>query len=242
MSSNAKVVLITGASSGMGEAAAVRFARDGAMVALAARRQNRLEEVAEQVRQAGGEPLTCVTDVAELDQVRNMVTRTMEAFGRLDVVFNNAGLMRTAPIDQMSPEDIEQQIKVNFLGATWVLREVVPIMKKQDAGLIINVSSVAGRKVRGNVAVYCGTKWAVNAVNDAVREELLGTKVRICSIQPGVVDTHLFDTFDVHPAERMGISNPVKPAEVADLLAYIAELPWYFNINEVLFRPTEQSM
>jgi NADP-dependent 3-hydroxy acid dehydrogenase YdfG len=242
MSNNSKVVLITGASSGMGEAAAVRFASDGAKVTLAARRGDRLKEVAEKVRQAGGEPLTCVTDVAELDQVRNLVTRTMEAFGRIDILFNNAGLMRSGPIDEMPPEDIESQIKVNFLGAVWVLREVVPIMKKQDEGLIINVSSVAGRKVRGNVAIYCGTKWAVNAVNDAVREELLGTKVRICSIQPGVVDTHLFDTFDVHPAERMGISNPVQPSEVADMLAYVANLPWHVNVNEILFRPTEQSM
>lgn len=242
MNTSAKVVLITGAGSGIGAATAERFARDGACIALAARREDRLQEVANKVKQAGGQALIIPTDVTSLDQVRNMVTRTVDTFGRLDVVFNNAGVMRSAPLDQMDPADIEAQIKVNVLGACWVLREVIPILRKQNSGLIINVSSVAGRKVRGNVAVYCGTKWGINAINEAIREELLGTRVRVCSIQPGVVDTELFDTFDVHPAERMNITQPLRPEQIADMLAYVADQPWYMNINEIMIRPTEQSM
>ena len=241
MSENTKIILITGASSGIGEAAAVRLGREGYKIVLAARREDRLAQVAERVRKAGGEPLVCVTDVTELDQVRSMVRQTMDAFGRIDVVFNNAGLMRTAPIEEMSPADIEQQIRVNFLGAVWVIREVVPILRKQNSGLIINVSSTAGRKPRPTALVYCGTKYAINAVNDALREELLGTKVRVCSIQPGIVNTELFDTFEVHPSKRLHISKMIEPEEMAELIAFIIDKPWHVGINEVLIRPTEQS-
>lgn len=240
MADNAKVVLITGASSGMGAALAVRVARDRAKVVLAARRVDRLEQVAQQVRQAGGEPLVCPTDVARLAQVQNMVRQTMEVFGRIDVVFNNAGLMRVAPIEQLSYADIEQQVRVNVLGAIYVIKEVVPILKKQDSGLIINVSSVLGRKTRATAWVYAGTKWAITAINEGLREELVGTKVRVCAIQPGVVDTELFSTFEQHPAKWQNITHVIKPDQVAELLAFIIDQPWHFNINEVLFRPTQQ--
>ena len=240
MPESPKVALITGASSGMGAATAVRLARDGFKVALAARREDRLDQVAERVRQAGGEPLVCVTDVTELAQIQAMVRRTMEAFGRIDVLFNNAGLMRIGPIEQLSHEEIEQQIKVNFLAAVRVVKEVVPILKKQNSGLIINVSSVLGRKTRATAWVYAGTKWAIIAMNEGLREELVGTKVRVCALEPGVVDTELFSTFETHPAKWQNISRPVKPEEVAELIAFVVSRPWHFNINEVLFRPTEQ--
>jgi NADP-dependent 3-hydroxy acid dehydrogenase YdfG len=240
MPADRKVVLITGASSGMGEATAVRLARDGARVALAARREDRLERVAGRVRQAGGEPLICVTDVAEHDQVRNLVQKTLEAFGRIDVVFNNAGLMRVAPIEKLSHDDIEQQVRVNILGAAWVLKEVVPVLKKQNSGLIINVSSVLGRKTRASAWIYAGTKWAITAMNEGLREELVGTRIRVCALQPGVVDTELFKAFEEHPARWQNITQMVKPEEVAELIAFIVDQPWHFNINEILLRPTEQ--
>lgn len=239
-SRHGKVVLITGASSGMGEAAAVRLARDGARVVLAARREDRLQRVAERVRQAGGEALVCTTDVGELSQIQRLVQRTMEAFGRIDVVYNNAGLMRVGPIEELTHEDIEQQVRVNFLAAVRVVKETVPILKKQNDGLIINVSSVLGRKTRATAWVYAGTKWAITAMNEGLREELVGTRVRVCSLQPGVIDTELFDHFEVHPCKRQNITMPIKPQEVADLVAYIINLPWHININEVLIRPTEQ--
>lgn len=239
-SNDAKVVLITGASSGMGAALAERVARDGAKVVLAARRMDRLEQVAQRVQDAGGEPLICQTDVAELDQVQTMVAQTMDAFGRIDVVFNNAGLMRVGTIEQISHEDIERQIAVNVLGAAWVLKETVPILKKQNSGLIINVSSVLGRKTRANAWIYAGTKWAITAMNEGLREELVGTKVRVCAIQPGVTDTELFDHFETHPAQWQDITHMVKPEEVAEMLAFVIAQPWHFNINEVLFRPTQQ--
>lgn len=243
MSDTPKVVLITGASSGMGAATAIRLAREGARVMLAARRADRLEKVAQQVREAGGEARTCATDVTRLADVQAVVHQTMEAFGRIDVVFNNAGLMRIGPIEKLTHEDIEQQIKVNFLGAAWVLKEVVPILKKQNSGLIISTSSVlGGRKTRANAWIYAGTKWAVTAMTEGLREELVGTRVRVCAIQPGVVDTELFDAFEVHPTKYANISTPIKPQEVADLIAYIVNLPWHFNINEIIMRPTEQTI
>ena len=240
MPDDAKVVLITGASSGMGAATAVRLARDGAKVVLAARREDRLEQVADQVRQAGGEALICITDVTRLADIRAMIARTMEAYGRIDVLYNNAGLMRVAPIEQLSHEDIEQMVNVNVLGAVRVLKEAVPILKKQDSGLIINVSSVLGRKTRATAWVYAATKWGVTAINEGLREELVGTKVRVCALQPGVVDTELFEAFEVHPAKWQKITDMVKPEDVAELIAFIVSRPWYFNINEVLFRPTQQ--
>ncbi|MEP0844924.1 MAG: SDR family oxidoreductase [Phycisphaerae bacterium] len=243
MPESSNVVLITGASSGMGAATAVRLARDGARVMLAARRRERLEQVAEQVRRAGGQARVCVTDVAVLADVQNLVHQTLEAFGRLDVVFNNAGLMRVAPIEKLSHQDIEQMIRVNFLGAAWVLKETVPILKQQNSGLIINVSSVlGGRKTRATAWIYAGTKWAVTAMNEGLREELVGTRVRVCALQPGVVDTELFETFEVHPRQYANISTPIQPGEVAELIAFIVRQPWHFNINEVMFRPTEQTI
>lgn len=240
MSDDRKVVLITGASSGMGAATAVRLARDGARVVLAARREDRLRQVAEQVRQAGGEALICITDVTRLADIRAMIARTLETCGRIDVLYNNAGLMRVAPIEQLSHDEIEQMVNVNVLGAVRVLKEVVPILRKQDSGLIINVSSVLGRKTRANAWVYAGTKWAITAINEGLREELVGTKIRVCALQPGVVDTELFDAFAVHPAKWQKITDMVKPQEVAELIAFIVRQPWHFNINEVLFRPTQQ--
>lgn len=243
MSEASKVVLITGASSGMGAATAVRLARDGARVMLAARRADRLEQVAAKVRGAGGQARTCVTDVAKLHDVQALVHQTLEAFGRIDVVFNNAGLMRVGPIEKLSHDDIEQQIKVNFLGAAWMLKEVVPVLKKQNSGLIINTSSVlGGRKTRANAWVYAGTKWAVTAMTEGLREELVGTHVRVCSLQPGVVDTELFDQFEVHPTKYANISTPLKPEEVADLIAFLVNAPWHFNVNEIVLRPTEQTI
>jgi NADP-dependent 3-hydroxy acid dehydrogenase YdfG len=240
MASNGKVALITGASSGMGAATAVRLARDGARIVLAARRADRLEQVADQVRQAGGEAVVVPTDTSEHEQVRALVARALEAFGRIDVVFNNAGLMRVAPIEKLTVAEIDQMVKVNVLGVMYVLKEVVPVLKRQDSGIIINVSSVLGRKTRSTAWVYAATKWAVTAANEGLREELVGTKVRVCAIQPGVVDTELFESFEVHPAKWQNITHPIRPEEVADLLAYIIDRPWHFNINEVLMRPTQQ--
>lgn len=243
MSDDSKVALITGASSGMGAATAVRLARDGARVMLAARRKDRLEKVADEVRQAGGEARTCVADVARLDHVQALIQQTLEAFGRIDVVFNNAGLMRIGPIEKLTHADIEQMIKVNFLGAAWVLKEVVPILKKQNSGLIINTSSVlGGRKTRATAWIYAGTKWAVTAMTEGLREELVGTRVKVCAIQPGVVDTELFEAFEVHPMKYANITTPIRPAEVAELIAFLVNLPWHFNINEIILRPTEQTI
>jgi NADP-dependent 3-hydroxy acid dehydrogenase YdfG len=235
-----KVALITGASSGMGAATAVRLAKDGYRVAMAARRVDLLEVVAKRVREAGGEPLVIPTDVAKVGDVQKMVQATMDAFGRLDVLFNNAGLMRVGPIEELSHDEIKLMVDVNVTGAFAVVKEVVPILKKQNSGLIINVSSVLGRKTRANAWAYAATKWAITAMNEGLREELVGTHVRVCSLQPGVIDTELFQAWPEHPAKWQNISEMLKPEEMADLIAFIASRPWHFNMNEVLIRPTEQ--
>jgi len=233
-------ILVTGASSGIGAATAVRLAREGHRIALAARRVDRLEKVAEQVRRAGGEPLICPTDVGCAQAVRDLVDRTVASFGRIDVLFNNAGLMRVGPIEAMSDADIEQMIRINFLGAVWMVKAVVPVMRKQNSGLIINTSSVLGRKTRATAWVYAGTKWAVCAMTEGLRDELNGTRIRVCAIEPGIVDTELFDTFEVHPAKANNVTCPLEPERIAEVIAFIVKQPWHVNINEVLIRPTEQ--
>jgi len=240
MSDVKKVALITGASSGMGAATAVRLAGEGYRIVLAARRVELLEAVAGRVSESGGEPLVIPTNVAKVGDVQRMVAKAMGAFGRLDVVFNNAGVMRVGPIEELSHEDIKLMVDVNITGAIAVVKEVVPILKKQNSGLIVNVSSVLGRKTRANAWVYAATKWAITAMNEGLREELVGTRVRVCSLQPGVVDTELFQAWPEHPAKWQNLSEMLKPEEMADLIAFIASRPWHFNINEVLVRPTEQ--
>ncbi len=240
MANDRLVIVITGASSGIGAAAAVRLARDGHRIAVAARRPDRLRKTADEVRAAGGEALVCQTDVGNAEAVRALVDRTLDAFGRIDVLFNNAGLMRVGPIEKMSDGDIEQMIRINFLGAVWVVKAVVPVMRKQNSGLIINTSSVLGRKTRATAWVYAGTKWAVCAMTEGLRDELNGTRVRVCAIEPGIVDTALFETFEVHPAEANKVTSPLKPGEVAEVIAFLVKQPWHVNINEILIRPTEQ--
>lgn len=238
--SDAKTALITGASSGMGQAAAVRLAKEGYKIALAARRVERLNDAAARIKQVGGESLVIPTDLNKLADIQNMVATTMDKWGRLDVVFNNAGLMYAAPIEDLTHDQLTEMVNINVLAALYVVKEVIPVMKKQNSGILLNVSSVLGRKTRAKAWAYAATKWAITAMNEGLREELVGTKVRVCALQPGVIDTELFDKMPDHPAKAQGITDMLKPDEMADLIAYIVKQPWHFNINEVLIRPTQQ--
>ena len=235
-----KIALITGASSGMGKAAALRLSQEGFTIVAAARREDRLMALTDEIKQGGGECLPVKTDVGNLKEIQSLVQNTVLKYERIDLLFNNAGMMNAAPIEQLPHEDIEQMININVLAAIRIVKEVVPVMKKQNNGLILNVSSVLGRKTRANAWVYAASKWAITAMNDGLREELVGTRIRVCSLQPGVVNTELFDRFPEHPAKWQNISEMIKPEEMADLIAYIVNLPWHLNINEVLIRPTEQ--
>ncbi|KJV34902.1 oxidoreductase [Aquitalea magnusonii] len=239
-----KVVVITGASSGLGEATARHLAALGARVVLGARRGDRLQALVEDIRQAGGEAVHAVTDVTSKEDVQALVEAGRAAFGRVDVMVNNAGLMAIAPMSQLRSDEWDRMIDINIKGVLYGIAAVLPLFEQQGGGHVINISSVAGIKVFApGGTVYSGTKFAVRAISDGLRQELAG-KVRVTSIEPGAVESELkFGSSD--PASREEIvafyQQEAIPADsVARAIAYVIEQPADVAINEVVLRPTVQ--
>jgi NADP-dependent 3-hydroxy acid dehydrogenase YdfG len=185
-----KVVVITGASSGFGASAARMFAKEGCKVVLAARRLNRLEELAGEIREVGGEALPVATDVSQFAQVESMVGSALDAYGRIDILFNNAGFGRLDWLEVLDPvKDIQAQIAVNLLGAIWVARAVVPHMLRQKSGHIINMCSVAGWAAPPLYTVYSATKFGMRGFSEALRREVMPFNVKVSLIYPGGAKT-----------------------------------------------------
>ena len=184
-----QVAIITGASSGIGEAIARLFAAEGARLALAARSEERLNAVARALEVTPARALVVPTDVRQPDQVRRLVARTMDAFGTVDILVNNAGIGVYAPFERVNWEHFSEMWEVNFFGAAYAMHEVIPIMKQRGRGTIVNISSVAGRIPLPFMAAYCGTKFALNAFSDALRMELARDRIRVVLVCPGRVRT-----------------------------------------------------
>ena len=249
---NGRVCIVTGASSGIGEATAVALGRRGDRVVLAARRAERLERLAERVRAAGGEALTIACDVAERAQVRALVDETMAAWGRIDVLVNNAGVMPLAPMAKCRMDDWDRMIDVNLKGLLWGIGFTLPIMLEQGTGHVVNVSSVAGRRIFPGGSVYCATKHGVHALSEGLREELAeraktdGNTIRVTVIAPGVVRTELPDsitdaeTREISRGYYDGFVDPLTSEDVAGSIAWVIDAPAHVNVNEVLVRPVGQ--
>ncbi len=188
-----KVVVVTGASSGIGRATALAFAAAGARVALVARRQQVLEEVAELVRAQGAEALVAAADVGDRAQVRGCFARVQERFGRVDVVVNNAGILIPAHVLELDAADLDTMLRVNLFGALFVMQEAVPSMRAQGGGSIVNVASLAGRRGVSPLGGYCATKFALVGLTEALRTELHGGPVHVSLVLPGVVETPMVD-------------------------------------------------
>jgi NADP-dependent 3-hydroxy acid dehydrogenase YdfG len=167
-----KVALVTGASSGIGEATVLALVAEGARVAAAARRKERLDALVKRVEERGGQALPLVVDVTDEAQVREMIRRTRETWGRIDILVNDAGAAHFGPIDGANTEDWRQMININLLGLMYATHAVLPVMKAQGSGHIVNISSVAGRTTREGTAVYNATKWGVGAFSEALRQEV----------------------------------------------------------------------
>ncbi|HLO52078.1 MAG TPA: SDR family oxidoreductase, partial [Kamptonema sp.] len=198
-----KVVIITGASSGLGEATAQRLGANGAKLMLAARREDRLKELVDAIAKSGGTASYRVTDVIDRAQVESLAQETLTTYGRIDVLINNAGLMPLSPLDQVKVEEWDRTIDVNIKGVLYGIAAVLPIMRQQKSGHIINVSSVAGHKVFSGSAVYCATKYAVRAISEGLRLESNG-EIRSTNISPGAVATELTTTItDLDTAAKM---------------------------------------
>jgi NADP-dependent 3-hydroxy acid dehydrogenase YdfG len=240
-----KVAIVTGASSGIGEATALALATEGAKVAIVARRENLLKNLNKRIQAMGGEALIIVTDVSDEAQVRQMVEKTQSTWGQIDILINNAGVMLSGEIDGSDTEDWRRMMNLNVMGVLYNIHAVLPWMKAQGAGYIINVSSVAGRWIKGGLGVYCATKWAVNVLSEALRQEVCKHNIRVMSIEPGPVDTELTQNITNSAAkawttEYYQSMKTLGSQDIANAIMYALTQPSHVNINEILIRPTEQ--
>jgi NADP-dependent 3-hydroxy acid dehydrogenase YdfG len=241
-----KVVVITGASSGLGEATARLLSAEGATVVLGARRVERLKSLADELTAKGGKALAVATDVTRCDQVKRLVDTAVQTFGRIDVMINNAGLMPQSLIERLKIDEWDRMIDVNIKGVLYGIAAALPYMKQQKAGHIINVSSVAGHKVRPGATVYAATKFAVRALSEGLRQEIKPYNIRTTVISPGAVATELPNSVtDPETAERIHkfYQEVAIPADsFARAVAFAMSQPEDVDVNEILFRPTRQEL
>ncbi len=239
-----KVIVITGASSGLGEAAARLLSSQGATVVLAARRADRIEALTRELNSSGGRALAVATDVARFDQVKRLADTVVETYGRIDVLINNAGLMPLSPLDRRKVNDWDRMIDVNIKGVLYGIAAVLPTMQQQKSGHIINVSSVAGHKVRPGSTVYSATKTAVRVISEGLRQEVKAYNIRTTVISPGAVDTELSASVtetDVAETVKKFYAEVAIPADsFARAVAFAIGQPEDIDINEILYRPTRQ--
>lgn len=238
-----KVVVITGASSGLGEATARHLATLGASVMLGARRLDKLTMIAADIRAAGGKVEIAATDVTKAAEVQALIDAAVRSFGRVDVLVNNAGLMAIAPMSETKVDEWDRMIDINIKGVLYGIAAVLPIFQKQGSGHFINIASVAGIKVFSpGGTVYSGTKFAVHAITEGLRHEV-GGAIRTTTISPGAVDTEL-KLGSSHEASAASVNDFYQmaiPADsVARAIAYAIEQPAGVDINEIVLRPTVQ--
>ncbi|HKJ34041.1 MAG TPA: SDR family oxidoreductase [Balneolales bacterium] len=241
-----KIIVITGASSGLGEAAARQLSAQGATLVLGARRTDRINKLAEELNKDGGPALAITTDVTDRDQVKKLVDKAVEKYGRIDVMINNAGLMPHSPLERLKIDEWDQMIDVNIKGVLYGIAAVLPFMKKQKSGHIINVSSVAGHKIRPGGVVYSATKHAVRVISEGLRQEVKPYNLRTTIISPGAVATELPDSIseeDISEKMHNFYEEHAIPAEsFARAVSYAISQPEDVDINEILYRPTSQQL
>lgn len=239
-----KVIVITGASSGLGEAAAKHLSDQGAVVVLGARRVDRIKALAEQINNNGGKALAVATDVTKVEQVKALVDAAVKNYDRLDVMINNAGLMPRSPLERLKIDEWNQMIDVNIKGVLYGIAAALPYMKEQKSGHIINVSSVAGHVVRPGGVVYSATKYAVRVISEGLRQEVKDYNLRTTIISPGAVATELPNTIsepDLAKDMKDFYDQHAIPADsFARAVAFAISQPEEVDINEILFRPTSQ--
>jgi NADP-dependent 3-hydroxy acid dehydrogenase YdfG len=241
-----KIIVITGASSGMGEAAARHLASLGAKVVLGARRMERLDILVKEIQHDGGEALAIATDVTDRAQVAHLVDTAVQAFGRVDVLINNAGIMPLSALESLKVDEWESMIDVNIKGVLYGIAAALPHMKAQKSGHVITTASVAGHLIFPASAVYSGTKFAVRAICEGFRQEMKPYNIRTTVLSPGAVKTELLDHISDEAVQRanrdfvgsMGIS----PQAFASMAAFVIAQPDDVDVNEIIFRPTAQPL
>lgn len=234
-----KVILITGASSGIGEGIARELGNAGAKVLLGARRLDRIEALAAEIRSAGGDAKAHQLDVTNRLSMAAFVQAAHDTWGRVDVLINNAGIMPLSPLAAGKQDEWERTIDVNIKGVLWGIGAVLPLMEVQGSGQIINIGSIGALSVVPTAAVYCATKFAVRAISDGLRQE--SSKIRVTCVNPGVVESELAST--ITHAETMAVmdayrSISLKPADIARAVRQVIEAPENVDTTEITIRPT----
>jgi NADP-dependent 3-hydroxy acid dehydrogenase YdfG len=239
-----KIIVITGASSGLGEAAARLLSARGACVVLGARRIERLQQLADELNRTEQRALAVATDVTVLDDVKRLVDTAVQNFGRIDVVINNAGLMPLSALERLKVDEWDRMIDVNVKGVLYGIAAALPQMQRQRSGHFVNVSSVAGHKVMSNGAVYSATKHAVRALSEGLRQEVKPWNIRTTIVSPGAVDTELPGTVTepdmVRGLQAFYEANAIPAESFARAVAFAIDQPDDMDVNEILFRPTRQ--
>lgn len=239
-----KSIIITGASSGIGEATARMLADRGAKLMLAARRQERLDKLTSEIEQAGGTASYQVVDITQRSEVEALAQATLKQYGQIDVLINNAGIMPLSRLDQLRVEEWERTVDINIKGVLYGIAAVLPHMQRAQSGHIVSLSSVAGHRVFPTGAVYCATKHAVRAISEGLRQEI-GNHIRCTIISPGAVATELTQSIQ-DPQASKNIEEvyavAIGPDAVARAITYALEQPEEVDINEILLRPTAQEL
>ena len=240
-----KVAVVTGASSGIGEATVRALAAEGAAVVAGARRKERLDGLVEEVARDGGRAVAVECDVTDEEQAHDLVHRAVEVCGRIEILVNKAGVIRLSTVGKGLSDQWRQMFEVNVMGLLYATEAAIGHMKEQGSGHLVNISSVAGRKVtRDSSGVYAGTKHAVNAISEGLRQELLEDNIRVTIVGPGAVATELPDHITDEDA-REGLSGlleleRLEAEDIAEAVVYAVTQPERVSVNEILMRPTQQ--
>lgn len=249
MSLKDKVVIIMGASSGIGEATANLLASEGAKLTIAARRMSRLQEIKD--NNASATILPVEADVTDKDQVQNVIDKTVAEYGKIDVLFNNAGIMPVNNLDQVARDEWDNMLDINVKGVLNGIASALPIMKKQKSGHVITTSSVLGYEVLPGYATYSGTKYAVRAIMEGLRQEEHANNIKTTVIAPGTVKTELFNSInnqEIKKGLEEATSQPgsemsaMQPEEIAQAVAFVIDTPANISVNEMVIRPTGQEV
>jgi len=240
-----QVVVVTGASSGIGYATAIAIAKAGAKVAVGARRVDKLEQLKKDIEKIGGECITVTCDVTKRSDCENLINAAIKKWNRIDILVNNAGLMPLSFVKNLKIDEWDQMIDVNIKGVMYCTAAAIPQMLAQKSGHIVNISSIAGRVVFPAGSVYCATKFAVWAFSEGLRQELsVRNNIRVTTIEPGIVDTELTNTITDKSLEAFvnhsKTIQSLKAEDIANSILFALQSPAHMNVNEITIRPTTQ--
>jgi NADP-dependent 3-hydroxy acid dehydrogenase YdfG len=234
-----KVILITGASSGIGEGIARELAAAGAKILMGARRTDRLEAIAEELRWAGADVATWQLDVTDIGSMQEFAQTALNLWGRIDVLVNNAGVMPLSPLSALKFDEWERMVDVNIKGVLWGIGAVLPTMERQGEGQIITIGSIGALQASPTAAVYCGTKFAVRAISDGLRQE--SSAIRVTCVNPGVVESELASSITHAETQAlMGAYRAIalKPVDIARAIRQVIDAPASVDTTEITIRPT----